>query len=313
MSKEKRYIQFPLSLLREFHTQKVVCINKIFAYGIGNYAQSLIERNYTSQTVINHIIYSNYNSKLPDELKAMLSGLEYFGSDEDYKGFNGEGKLEPYEDEYEELETFFSKNKEASLIAGQFYRMHLAKKYLLTPKQIEKLDFNDDQILEGYHLVSNNTKEDSCFPMVNVDTLLEYLENDKSESETMQLLAFIGIKSIIGQKQYTKTNYAHVMARAFGYNSTKDVPKELPQQIQPIFDKYQIRYHRDTLFTSLEDNWNLIKYGFYLRGFYVSVDSKFSLEKLVLVAESSKKKNKDTKRKNDKAEARKKALEKLGI
>jgi hypothetical protein len=307
MEIKKRYLQFPLSLLREFHIDKSNTINKIFQFGICHFALNHKREN-DLNSMVNHFIYVNYQNKLPSVLEELFDGeLENFGGNLDYKGFNGNGELEPFDEEREELINFFENNEYAKNLAFQLFDISLAKKYL------RFMPSDDSYLLNAYGEIKIATKEDVIFPMVNVDSLFNFINNEKNEFETMQFLAFIGIKSILGTKKYIKTNYGLIFARAFGYNSVKDVPKALSKEIQPIYDKYKIRWHRDKIKNELEDKWNLITYSNNTRGFYVSVDSKFSLEDLALVGESSKKKNKDLKRKTDKAEATKKALEKLGI
>jgi hypothetical protein len=307
MAIKQRYLQFPLSLLREFHIDKVKTLNKIIEFGICHFAMNNKREN-DLNSMVNHFIYVNYQNKLPSELEELFEGeLENFGGDLDYRGFNGNGELEPWEDEREELINFFENNEYVKKLAFQLYDISLAKKYLCIS------DGDDSKLLNAYNEIKIATKEDKIFAMVNKESLFNFRDNEKTEFEIMQFLTFIGIKSVLGTKQCIKTNYDLIFARAFGYNSIKDVPKTLSKVIQPIYDKYKIRWHRDKIKNELEDSWNLITYSNNTRGFFVSVDSKFSLEKLALVAESSKKKNKDLKRKNEKAEATKKALEKLGI
>ena len=307
MATKPKYLQFPLSLLREFHIDKSKTINKIIEFGICHYAKNHNKQN-NLNSMVNHFIYVNYQEKLPTVLKQHLRGeLEYFGYDEDYKGFNTYGKLEPMDGERDELINYFENNEGVRNLAFQLYDISLAKKSL----GIKAGD--DSNCLKTYNEIKLATAEDTIFPMVNKESLFNFRDNEKTEFEIMQFLTFIGIKSVLGTKQYIKTNYGLIFARAFGYNSVKAMPDALSKEIQPIYNKYAIRWHRDKIKNELEDNWNLKTYSNNTRGFYVSVDSKCSLENLALVGESSKQKNKDLKRKNDKAEATAKALEKLGI
>lgn len=307
MEAKIKYLQFPLSLLREFHLNKSQTINKIIQFGICYYAKNH-KKEYDLNTMVNHFIYLNYQEKLPTALNGLLySNLEHFGDGTDYKGFNGFGKFEPFDEERYELINFFENNEGLKNIAFQLFDISLAKKSLgLTQK-------DDSHLLTAYNEIKLATTGDTIFPMVNIDTLFNFLNNEKTDFEIMQFLTFIGIKSILGTKPYIKTNYGLIFARAFGYNSVKDVPKALYKEIQPIYNQYEKRWHRDKIKNELEYSWNLKTYSNNTRGFYVSVDSKCSLEALALVGESSKQKNKDLKRKNEKKQATIKALEKLGI
>jgi hypothetical protein len=119
------------------------------------------------------------------------------------------------------------------------------------------------------------------YPVTGIekDMLFDYYKNEKTDFDIACLGAFLGIKSIIGTKPYCKTNKAFIHARMFGYTSAKELPKELT----PIEEKYQIRWHMDKVLLELQMNWFLKMLSNHQRGMYLSFD--ISLDELALKSE----------------------------
>jgi hypothetical protein len=97
----------------------------------------------------------------------------------------------------------------------------------------------------------------------------------------------------------------------FGYASHKHLPKKFSPAIKELINKYSFRYHIDKVLTELELNWNVLTYSNNIRGMYVAMKDKISLDALVLAAETKKKKSQIEKLKAAKNEAKKKALQQL--
>lgn len=144
-----------------------------------------------------------------------------------------------------------------------------------------------------------NSFEDNT-PKVGINLTIwwDYYKNYKSDYEKVSLLGFLALKSILQQKAYCKITNAFWLARMDG--KAKSCPfSELSMPMQ----KYANEYQTKKIKTELRLNWNLIAYGRYTRGFYVSF--KLDIDKLVYEAE---KRRKSTKEKQLKA-LEKKALE----
>ena len=119
-----------------------------------------------------------------------------------------------------------------------------------------------------------------------LDILWDFYKNQKEEHEKFILAAFLGIKSILGAKAYCKTNKAHVYARMLGYDSINELPIELTDEQR----KYQLRWHMDKLLLQLQLSWHLKVISNRQRGMYISFD--LDLEKLAVISEKNKLKNK---------------------
>lgn len=146
-------------------------------------------------------------------------------------------------------------------------------------------------------------------PMTGISTTIcfDFYENHKRPDEIAVLLAYLAIKSAIGAKPYTKLTNEYSVARMGGYANIKDMPNPLPN---PLL-KYYTRRKLDKIKQELQLNWNVNIYSIYTRGFYVSIDNKFSLDKLVFEAEKRRKSTKEKQLKQKKENARKRALEAL--
>lgn len=144
---------------------------------------------------------------------------------------------------------------------------------------------------------------------INKDMAFDYYKNPKTEYEIAVLLAYLALKSIIGTKPYIRTSNDFLIARMGGFVAKKDVPDPLPETLA----KYATRRMLDKIKFDLQNNWNVNFYSRYVRGFYVSFDQKFTLDKLVFEAEKRRKSNMMAQNKQAIETARIKALQKLGI
>lgn len=142
---------------------------------------------------------------------------------------------------------------------------------------------------------------------INKEKLWDFYNNSKTPDEIAVLLAFLAIKSIIGVKPYCRVTNGYLLARMGGYAGTNDLPHPLPEPLA----QYNTRRKLDKIKKELQLNWNVNIYGTHTRGFYVSIDNRFDMNKLAFEAEKRRKSTKEKQLKQRKDEARRKALEKL--
>ena len=164
---------------------------------------------------------------------------------------------------------------------------------------------NSEEVRKIANDVEQLIEKGEPMPMINIKHLLDYIGRDKSEKEKAQLAAYIAIRSIIGKRQYCKTNKLHIIARMFGYASYKIIPELITQATKELMTKYSNRYHYEKTLQELELNWHVVTYGYHVHGLYVGVN--VSLDTLSLAAETRKRKNKLAKLKLEKSDARNKA------
>lgn len=155
----------------------------------------------------------------------------------------------------------------------------------------------------------NSIPENSPMAGINRDVCFDFYKNPKTPDEIAVLLAFLAIKSIIGIKPYCRVTNAYLIARMAGYAKIEDIPHPLPQPLA----QYNTRRKLDKIKNELQLNWNVNIYSRYTRGFYVSIDNKFELNKLVFEAEKRRKSTKEKQLKQRNDEARELALSLLNL
>jgi hypothetical protein len=133
---------------------------------------------------------------------------------------------------------------------------------------------------------------------IKMSMLDEYINKKKTEKEWYLLLCFLAIKSILGKKQFTKTNYEHILSRMLGLSSRKDGKKsELNESQLKLISQFtrnkviaQDKMKR--LMDKLRANWHITLYGRFTRGFYISIEGRKSEEELMFICEDQRETNK---------------------
>lgn len=139
---------------------------------------------------------------------------------------------------------------------------------------------------------------------LNLSIYWDYRDNYKSDFQKICLLAFLSIKSIIGDKKYCKITNDFWLSRMAGFTKVCKVD-ELPHAIKNYATEYKLRRIKN----KLRLNWHLTSYSRQFRGFYVSF--LLSLEELVFEAERNREKVKLTQLKKQEDAARASALSRL--
>lgn len=139
------------------------------------------------------------------------------------------------------------------------------------------------------------------FTGLNTDIFWNFYKNDKTDYQWECLITFLAFKSIIGKKQYVKTNNQLLFTRMAGKEKVKDYLALKGFQFT--------RYHMDKIKTELQINWGLQYYSRYTKGFYAGFD--IDLETLIYEAEKRKDSMKIDLLKNDKKNALILALKKI--
>lgn len=141
---------------------------------------------------------------------------------------------------------------------------------------------------------------------INTSIYWDFRNNHKSEFEKVVLLAFLSIKSILGNKPYCKITNDFFISRMDGKVKKCDL-----SEISPAIKTYLTAYRLTKLKDELKLKWYLVTYGKRMRGFYVAFD--MLLEDLIYYAEKNRVKNLKKKLKKEEDAALKKALEKINM
>lgn len=303
MTTERRYVQFPISLLREIHIDKNAALNKILRYGIYRYSKM---QEVNEIDVVRQLIYLVYRGKLGSEIRKELSKFEFvhLGADDDYNGFIG-GGFEPMQEEFDEVISAFSHNEKLKELSFEFYRMHVTKNSL----GISGDTFN---ILKEAKKVELMIREKEPFGSITTKMIFEYRDKPKSEFDIIQLCAFIALRSILGKNQSCTTNNNLLIARMLGYFHFQQLKEEFMNEHLEIHFKYSKRRQMNKLFIELDTKWNILKYSSQgIRGFNISMKDEMSYQDLAYKSESKKQKVKEQKYKAKKDNAKQAALDRI--
>jgi hypothetical protein len=281
---DARYIQIPLSMIRGIYTNKVEAIDQMLIYGIYR-----LSKNYEVriEDAARQIIFEFYRGKLTHEIQKILKTHDwnYLGADDDYNGFSG-AEFSP-DDEISELVEAMNNLEELKQLSCEFYRIHLVKQTL-------KITGSTAGIIKtAKELESNMFLESEPMPMVSIQKLFEFRDNNITETDLIDFAAYIAVCSIIGVKKYVRTNKKHIVCRMFGYPSIKVMPDVLPTAIAALNHKYSTKRRIDAIIERLQLDWHVHVFGKHVHGLYIGLNSRISLNQLVSIAESQKKKTSD--------------------
>lgn len=282
---EERYFVYPVFLHLDVIIDKNKGLNDIINYGLFHYARN-IKYDYSNTEVAKQLVYNYYNKKLPAYLRNKLNLIDDVFKDNDYRGFNLEGVYEPLQEEIEPILKAFITDDEFFNKANEFYR--ISKSYY-----DNSVSGNMESCLKRANEIFEMIPPKTPMPHFKKSLLFEFRDNDKTEFEMMQLLCYQSIKSIIGKNEYAFTNKKHILARMFGFKSTKEIDLNiLSKNNKVLFAKFEKRHHIDKLINEMQLSWEIITWSNYNRGIYVSQKSKKSHEALAKISEYNKKKNK---------------------
>lgn len=138
---------------------------------------------------------------------------------------------------------------------------------------------------------------------IEKDMFWDFFKNNKTEFEKITLLGFLAIKSILQKKSYCKITNKFWLSRMDGKTSSVNEYYQLSNEVK----KYSVNYQLRKIKAELERNWNLKTVSG--RGFNVSF--KMSLDDLTYVVLKRRKVYQDKVLKEQKDEAKKKALNRL--
>jgi len=271
--KEYGYLQFPDCLLMETYNKDIESgLRLILRYGIMNYA---IKLKYNLQDVAKQVCYYYYRKQdviqnsIIEKLNTAIDE-DLFTPDEDYNGFAGD-TFQPDDNISEVLKLFESdpQFKEDSIIN---YQLHLST----SGDHLGISIASNDSLIESYNKALQIQKnfEDKfgpdAMPFCKKSMLFDFINNPK---DIDLFRAYIGIKSMLGRRNFISSNKPAILSRmigckskvAFEYYTTDKYNKN--KNLLPTVEKYSKRYHMDKLLLTLAER----KYIMFLSKEKVSV------------------------------------------
>lgn len=267
-NKEYAYIQFPLCLIRETFRKGRSAIGLMLYYGIVSFAKKL---PYDIQDVAHQVIYYYYRK--PEILQSSIRRYienNRFTYDEDYNGFTVEGDFYPAENAEEIISLFDDEEFKNDCILH--YQLHLATSS--DPLNIDII--SNDYVIDCYKKALQIKDEfesiygPDAMPFCPKSILFDFADNEKNDLDIFR--ALIGIRSLIGFKNYVATVRPVILMRMLGCKNKKALNDFINSctEAKELFDKYTrsdkaLRYHFDKLFATLLSR-GFIKSKIFVRG-----------------------------------------------
>lgn len=258
--KEFKYVQFPLCLLMETYKEDLeTALRLILRYGIMNYATKL---KYNLQDVAKQVCYYYYRKQgvaqnsIIEKIETAID-QDLFTPDEDYNGFSGQ-TFQPDDNISEVLKLFESdpQFKEDSIIN---YQLHLST----SGDHLGISIASNDDLIDTFNraLQIQETFEErfgpDAMPFCKKSMLFDFISNPK---DIDLFRAYIGIKSMLGRRNFISSNKPAILSRmigckskaAFEYYTTDKYNKD--KNLLPTVAKYGKRYHMDKLLLTLAEH-----------------------------------------------------------
>lgn len=131
---------------------------------------------------------------------------------------------------------------------------------------------------EGSNLFYKYQPSQNPITGITKEMFFEYRDEVKTEKEYLTLLAFLALKSILGNKPYIKLGNDFFISRIDGH-----LKKVAPGKISKEVSRWSSDYKLQRLKSEMIQSWGLVHYGVKTRGFYISFE--LNLFQLAEVAE----------------------------
>jgi len=252
---EYKYVQFPLSFMQDVIKDRRKGLNLCLDYGIGHLATA---QQTDASSIIRQVVYDYYKNtdKLPRDLRVAIEEAEaegQFTPDDDHSGFNTDGGFDPILN-IEELAVILRDNPDLKDEAREYYQWHQAAKFYEDSFRI----YNVGAIRKEY--VKAKARQESfeadfgkdAMPSVKPSLLFNYLNNPKQD--VSQLLAYIGISSLIGQRNFISTSKPVILSRMIGAKSKAAFQAfSKNKESKEIIARFSKRWPMDKLLLSLAE------------------------------------------------------------
>lgn len=229
-----KYITIPLSSIKRLYTHPKTAINDIFDIGI---LQVSKYENIEEYSAIKQVLYCYYREydKLTRYLKEMFEYLidnGYFSPDEDYNGFSG-NEFDP-EDDILSIRTYINQahDKEFKDAIMQYHAVRQVKGVL-------NISFNTGHIIDCANKLKSQVPEKDVLVTIKTDMMFDYLNNKKTAYEIDIFACYLGIRSILGKKEFCYTTRNMILCRMIGCKSKMDInTTRKTKELRKTYDNY---------------------------------------------------------------------------
>lgn len=252
--KEYKYLQFPNCLLMQTYNEDVESgLRQILRYGIMNYATKL---KYSLQDVAKQTAYYYYRKAdvlQASVIKKIHKAVDHdlFTPDVDYNGFAGDA-FNP-EDNITELLKLFESDPQFKNDAILNYQLHLATSNNHLAVKIA----SNDSLINDYETALQLQRDfetdfgPDALAFCKISMLFEFIENHK---DIDLFRAYMGIKSMLGRRNFISSNKPAILSRMIGCKSKAAFEKfSYDKRFISTIQKYGKRYHMDKLLLTLAE------------------------------------------------------------
>jgi hypothetical protein len=243
---KERYLQFPLCLLQEMPENPKETIERMISYGVYYYAKSV---KYTMHEVTRQLLFDYTRNKpaLNNDLLEYMNQIVDNGilCYDEACIFNG-SEFDPGNAHGEDLKKILEDYPEQKQFAIEHLQMH---------KAVDFFGLNNYDRTQRINQVENlKVKNESMhgkqpMPSLNKTMLFTFRDNP---ANIELLMAFVSIKSLIGQHKFTATNREIIVCRMIGAKSNAALEFALKDKLlKEIYSKYINRYWFDKLIGEL--------------------------------------------------------------
>lgn len=260
-----RYFQFPLSLLKQVHTDPKRAFEDIISFSIVHF---VLKIEITREEAAKQAVYNYYRGDCLSELKSQFKEL-YQGEDLSAPGdlvLFDKIFLEEQQETIQSIVNLFESNPElekSAVLNCQLSRIDIFFK-LNGPSKDTRLS-NYKRLINKIQEFENDLGIDA-YPTIEVNLLFDLLNQNSPDL----FAAYIAIRSLHGKKDFILTTRNVILMRMFGAKSQKALDYILKdKKLLVKYDKYArtekaLRYNFDKLFDSLLKR-GLLKSKIYVR------------------------------------------------
>lgn len=270
-----KYITVPLSAIKRLYTNPKTAIEDIFYIGI---LQVSKYEDIDETAAIRQLLYCYYreSNELTHYLKLKFETLiadDVFIPDEDYNGFSGD-EFNPEDDIYS-IGSYIEDNQDT-----EFQKAIMEFHAVRQLKGVFNMKFNTGSIIDKGNKLIANLPDGDALITIKTDMMFDFYKNKKTAYEIDMFACYLGIRSILGKKEFCFTTRKMILCRMIGCKSSKDIKDATKiKELKKVYESYSIDYRMTKLLDNLVVNNFISKIAVKaLRRTYIS--TQFNMEEL---------------------------------
>ena len=299
MAKNDHFLLIPIQILKTLIEDRNI-VDTMFDVGI---YQSALRNTVDRDVAYKQFVYCLYKhpTRLTEDLLREQKRMKDFPFDEDHYGFNdGCDRGFVPEDEVSYLDRYADSNPIFEKLLFEWYRVY--HMYNLLELNPETVKYTIKKVKDAKY----DTILDKCaYALLNRDVMYNISRDDALQTADERVLwaMYIGILSIIGNKDYAQTTSSMIKCRMFGAKNSDELKLwRESSNFDKLYKTYTTKHKYQRYLNTIQDRGMIMEIGLNRRT-YVSFKYD-TLEELVL-AIRKKERNKKQKRDFEKENAKK--------